>query len=290
MPKFRLRLLTGMMTGLLFITACSTKENIIPNNAIPQDQTVGILVQENYINRVYISLLGRKPDSNEKRQTLSLFNKDQCAPASRETFIRQTMQKKGFYEHVFKMLRREYLNDVDTASIRSDIRQGLDLAERYPEYRTEYLRLVQKLRQLESLPAGLEADSFKISEAHRRCVDNNIYDDINMGSENFVTSVFTNFLFRYPTLSEKEAGVKMVDGQMSVLFGTYGSSKRELINLFFNRNDYYEGQVRLAFRRFLLRQPTSEELSDHTQKYVIHQDYRRLYLDLLKSDTYLFQR
>jgi len=275
---------------VLLLGACSTKENIMPNNAIPQDQTVGILVQENYINRVYISLLGRKPDSTEKQQTLSLFNKDQCAPASRETFIRQTMQKNGFYEHVFKMLRREYLNDVDTASIRWDIRLFTDLAQREPRYQKEYLRMVYKLRLLESVPTGLAADSFKIAEAHRRCVDNNIYDDINMGSENFVTSVFSNFLFRYPTLNEKESGVKMVDGQMSVLFGKYGSSKREFINLFFGRNDYFEGQVRLAFRRFLLRQPTSQELADHTQKYAVHQDYRRLYLDLLKSDTYLYQR
>lgn len=275
---------------VLLLGACSTKENIIPNNAIPQDQTVGILVQENYINRVYISLLGRKPDSTEKQQTLSLFAQDQCAPASRETFIRQTMQKNGFYEHVFKILCREYLNDVDTASIRWDIRLFTDLAQREPRYQKEYLRMVYKLRLLESVPTGLAADSFKIAEAHRRCVDNNIYDDINMGSENFVTSVFTNFLFRYPTLNEKESGVKMVDGQMSVLFGKYGSSKREFINLFFGRNDYFEGQVRLAFRRFLLRQPTSQELADHTQKYAVHQDYRRLYLDLLKSDTYLYQR
>jgi hypothetical protein len=275
---------------VLMAVACSTKENIIPNNTIPQDQTVGILVQENYINRVYISLLGRKPDSTEKRQTLNLFAQDQCAPASREAFIRQIMQKKGFYEHVFKILRREYLNDVDTASIRSDIRLFTDLAQREPRYQKEYLRMVYKLRQLEAIPTGLAADSFKIAEAHRRCVDNNIYDDINMGSENFVTSVFTNFLFRYPTLSEKESGVKMVDGQMAVLFGKYGSSKREFINLFFSRNDYFEGQVRLAFRRFLLRQPTSQELADYTQKYAVHQDYRRLYLDLLKSDAYLYQR
>ena len=56
-----------------------------------------------------------------------------------------------------------------------------------------------------------------------------IYDEINMGTENFVVSIFQNFFHRYPTAAELYSASNMVDGNQSTIFNTNGSSKKDFI-------------------------------------------------------------
>ena len=84
-------------------------------------------------------------------------------------------------------------------------------------------------------------------------VDNLIYDEINMGAENYVVSLFQNFLLRYPTAVELESGVAIFGGVPGILFTSSAKNKDELINVFFDYAEYYEGQVRINYLRFLYR-------------------------------------
>jgi hypothetical protein len=121
---------------------------------------------------------------------------------------------------------------------------------------------------------------------NRRCLDNNFYDEINMGSLNFVLACFQNLLLRNPTEYELEQGTRMVDGFNGVVFLQAGQSKRDFQDLFINSKDYAEGQVKILYNRFLFRLPDSEEMASLAEVYQNENDYKNLIAKILETDEY----
>jgi hypothetical protein len=113
-----------------------------------------------------------------------------------------------------------------------------------------------------------------------------IYDDINMGTENFVVSVFQSLLNRYPTNQELESGKDMVNGRPSVLFLQQGSTKNDFLSIFFSARSYYEGQVTLLFQENIFRMPNTSELMEYTNFYIEKKNYETLLLEILSSSAY----
>jgi len=58
---------------IALVGGCKKDEALVdvPNNQAPPDNTIASVVKENYVNKVYISVLGRKPDANELNSGLS---------------------------------------------------------------------------------------------------------------------------------------------------------------------------------------------------------------------------
>jgi hypothetical protein len=144
-----------------------------------------------------------------------------------------------------------------------------------------------QLQDVLDIPADLIAGTIGIQEMYRRLVTNKGYDEINMGTQNFVVSMFQNFLERYPTDAERAAGEIMVDGFSSQLFLVNGDSKTDFIAIFLASNDYYEGQVRLLFRRYLYRSPSTQELEQLTLRYRDTGDYQVLQKAVLSKDEFI---
>ncbi|MDZ7847129.1 MAG: hypothetical protein U5L96_10360 [Owenweeksia sp.] len=78
--------------------------------------------------------------------------------------------------------------------------------------------MIERLDAMLQIPGKLDSNLIDHIELHRRIIDNPYYDDINMGTENFVVATYQNFLFRYPTGVELEEAKKMVDGFPGSLF------------------------------------------------------------------------
>jgi hypothetical protein len=107
-----------------------------------------------------------------------------------------------------------------------------------------------------------------------------------MGTENFVVSTYQNFLFRYPSDAELAAGKTMVDGNTAVVFLELGQTKTDYVNIFFDSNDFYEGQVRLMFNRFLFREPTSAETAFYADIYKTNGNFTELQSAVFSMDEY----
>jgi hypothetical protein len=108
-----------------------------------------------------------------------------------------------------------------------------------------------------------------------------------MGSQNFILSVFEYFLGRYPTESEEETAINMVDGFGGILFGQEGNSKADFLDIFLSSTDYFEGQVIDVYNDFLLRDPLSVEMSEAAQIYKQTQDYGEMLKEVLSQDEFL---
>ena len=98
--------------------------------------------------------------------------------------------------------------------------------------------------------------------------------------------MFQYFLFRYPTDEELAQSTLIVDGFEGVVFLQTGYVKNDIINIFFGCNNYFEGQVRDLYLKYLFREPTSIEMSDKATIYKNTLDYKALQKAILSTDEY----
>lgn len=286
---------------LLFLAASCKKyeEETVPSNIAPPDNSVSSITIEHYINKVYISVLGRKPDSAENTQSFSLLSRNSLSPSSRSEFLNTLFLKEDYFSHLYEITRQDLLDNMDTALIseRIYVLDFLLITETNPLIIDILKYEKNRFLKMQTILPDLMSGNIDIIEMQRRCVDNNIYDEINMGTENFVLSVFTHFLFRSPTgypsdsltagkQTELNSASAMVDGKNSLFFFQAGSSKEDFLNIFFNSNDYFEGQVRYLYLRYLFRNPSSAEMTGAAIKYKNSKNYIEMQKEILSSDEY----
>lgn len=273
----------------LALAGCSKQEEVlIPDNTAPPDETISDIVIESYINRTYITLLGRKPEDPEFAAGVTQLRQNNVSAGNRTDFVNSVFAKPEYPQRLFDVGRQLYLNSQDTTDIRDQVfifdllLQDVQYQALWPVIQDERDRLVAILE----VPTGLANGTVTVTEMHRRLVYNYIYDQINMGTQNFVIAMFQQFLFRYPTDAELAASELMVDGLSSVIFFETGNSKDEFIDIFLASNDYYEGQVRDVYTRNLFREPDTQELESLSIAYKGNGDYEALLLSVLTSDEY----
>jgi hypothetical protein len=114
-----------------------------------------------------------------------------------------------------------------------------------------------------------------------------IYDEINMGTENFVVSIYQHFYHRYPTDHELTQASKMVDRQWGLLYGVNGNSKADFLNIFLNQGEFQQGLIINAFESYLNRIPTTIESDKHHHHLNNGWDYLKLQRYLLTSSEFI---
>jgi hypothetical protein len=274
---------------MLSVFACSKVEDIIvTGNTNPPDYTIENTTIETYINKLYISTIGREPIESEFLSDFSILRESNISQESRELVIDGILNKDEYYNNLFKLECEHLLLGLDTADINQNIlvinvllttAQGLELL-----YFEDALERMLKLQEV--LP-GLGDGTISNIEMHKRMVNNNMYDEINMGTENFVISMFQSFMQRYPTISELENGKLMVNDNNASLFFIPGNGKRDFINIFIESDEYFTGQTNILFNRYLFRDPTSEESVNYSLDYINSQDYKLLQRRILSTNEFI---
>ena len=273
----------------MILASCTKVEDItIDGNILPPDYTIENTTIENYINKLYISTIGREPTESEFLSDFSILRESDISQESREIVIDDILNKDEYYNNLFKLECEHLLLGLDTADINQNIHvlnvllttaQGLELL-----YFEDALERMLKLQEV--LP-GLGDGTISNMEMHKRMVNNNFYDEINMGTENFVVSMFQSFIQRYPTLSELENGKLMVNDNNASVFFVPGNGKEDFINIFIESDEYYTGQTNILFNRYLFRDPTSEESVNYSLDYINSQDYKLLQRRILSTNEFI---
>jgi len=219
---------------------------------------------------------------------LASLNVDPSSVEVRKNVVQNIIQDIAFYHKFWEDTRGDFLDGVDTSYIRKEYKDIYSLKQNASTQAAKdyYQSLLDDLTPLFTVAQDLYNETKTVQQLHQEVVNNSIYDDINMGTENYVISVFQNFLFRYPINSELEESKKIVDDKQGILFLQPGKGKSDFINIFFNNPSYYEGQVIYLHKKFLFRSPTSTELNSFTQKFLNNQDYISLQIEILASEEY----
>lgn len=262
---------------------------IVPGNEAPPDATVNDIVLESYINRSYIILIGEKPNETDLASSLQTLRANNVSQADRENFIQGVQQMPVYYQRLFDVGRGLYLNGADTTAINEEIFlfNLLLLDSQYVAIFPILEAEIDRMEAVLAIPGELASGVINVIEMHKRFAYNRVYDQINMGTQNFVISVFQNFLNRYPTDAERQNAELMVDGFSAVVFLETGRSKLDFVDIFFNSRDYFEGQVRQVFLQNLFREPNAQEMEALTISFRGNSDYQALQRAILTMDEFV---
>jgi hypothetical protein len=276
---------------VIMMSACKKKEfenTYVEGNKPLPDYTVDPIKIESYYNRIYIELLGRKPNNSEATNATALLKNEHFNQSNRTSLIAQIQQSNEYRQRTYSNIKANLLNQLDTAQITLFIGIFTNALSQ-PQYANSIDLInyeIARLKRLQNIPKALEGDTLDIMEIYRRCVNNYFYDQLNMGTENFVVSTFQHFFDRYPAQQELEKGKKMVDGMSSDLFFEYGTTKNDYVQIIMRSDNFYEGQVRDLYRRYLFREPLTEEMFNESRFFKQDLNYKKLQQRILSSDEY----
>lgn len=272
----------------ILISSCSKMEDVtILGNIPPPDHTIDSSVINLYINKAFINLIGREPVGNERGDGLVILKQHNFSGDDRKQFIGSFFSKPEYADNLYSVANGEYLRNLDSLEIAQQI-YLFNYFLTQPQYAPFYSYIQIELYRLDTLQMILpmmRSGTMDYRSMLSRMSNNYFYDQINMGSENFVVSTYQNFLFRYPSDAELLNGKTMVDGNTATVFFQLGKSKYDYINIFFNTDDYYEGQVRFIFKKYLFREPSSAEIFFYADIYK-HGTYQDLQKAIFATDEY----
>lgn len=280
---------TWIIALVLWSGCKKTELETVGDNQAPPDRTIETVTLENYVTRAYILALGREPDSLEFRQQVDALLATNADSASRRNFVDGIFTSADYLPRLYDQNRIDLLNNVDTSEYTNWINlfslflQDSSYLFQWPILQYELDRMIP----LRNAYAEFVNGTIDIRELHRRMCNNYLYDQINMGSANFVISTFQHLIDRNPTSSEQQSGVSMVDGNNAVLFLQAGASRNDYLQIITGARNYYEAQVVLLYRKYLQRDPVTTEMAAGTDLYLSTNDYTAVQRVLLTTDEFI---
>ncbi|HMU12379.1 MAG TPA: hypothetical protein PKE53_00150 [Flavobacteriales bacterium] len=283
----------------LFLTSCSKEVEVVPENQPPDHHGVPTVATQNYVNRLFIDLLGREPLDAEMDLEVAALESADLSQAAREALVTKLMTSTAWLEddssytnkyHIrqIELYRARCLEGVSDAYIDDaiGIAQQNALADSLAG-NTGGSPDLQRLLALRAARIQYRDGLIGVDEVMRRMVFNPIYDQINMNSFNYVNATFDNLLFRYPTQAEFDAGYTMVDGNTpALLFGQSGQNKGDYSGIITSNTEFWEGMVRWCYRTFMGREPSSYETYGVLPGLLADHDLQRVQRAILVTDEY----
>lgn len=295
MLSHRYQLIVFLICMTIF--SCSKDELLIHENlTISGNKSkdyhgISTVLVENYVNKIYIDLIGLKPTYQELTEAVETLEASGLSFETRASMIRSLMLRTEYFDRFFQISSGLLLNGfsreeieqfwLEYQAVRNLVYQtGDTLLGQFLDYE------ISKLEDLLNAPEAYRLSEINLSEYYYRMCYNAIYDEINMGSENFVKACFENFFKRYPTVEELQRGVTMVDGGATSLLLQDGSNKIDFVEIVTSDKEFFEGRILDVYESLLLREPTSTELAEATKSFVADSDFQNVQVEIMKTDEY----
>ncbi|MBK7085652.1 MAG: hypothetical protein IPH53_13710 [Flavobacteriales bacterium] len=289
--------------ALVVLSACKKEVEVIPGNQAPDYAGVPTVVTENYVNRLFIDLLGREPLDVEMTAEVNALESASLSMASREALVSKLMTSTAYladdssytnkyYMRQYELYKARFLEGVSDEVIDGFIGNAEQqaLADSLGG-NTAGLNAANselgRLRALKRSRTDYRDHLIGITEVMRRMVLNSVYDEINMNSFNYVNATFDNLMMRYPTNAEFATGYGMVDSNSpGVLFGQSGQNKGEYAAIMAGSMGSLEGLVRWCYVTFMGREPNSYETYTAMNSFTQDLDLQKLQRTILTTDEY----
>ena len=295
-----------LLVSLLIVTtflSCKKEAEVVPGNDIPYYGEVATIVLKNYVNRLYIDLIGREPLQAEYDVDIAfLRDNDLKLEARKEIIVRlqsdtnanpgDTTYKQAYFHRLYDLYKLHFIEGASLSEI------GTEIGNAQNDYLRDSLRgdlagMIDARARLNKLYGVISAEFeyrdsvISIDTLCSRMVNNAIYDIINMNSFNFVNAIFNDLFHRFPTQQEFDKCYEMVEfGRSSTIFGEAGSSKDELVNIIISSSEFYEGQLIWLYNGFLQRDPTTSEKLKYLSDLIANKNLQIIQEELLASREY----
>jgi len=298
-----------VLVSFLF-TFCKKKDPKIEtrsNNDAPYYDKVPRVKIENYVNRLFIDIIGREPFDSEMASETDVLIANDLSASAREVLILklQTDQTLRQGDSSYAIAANTRIYDLLTTRLC----EGFGVNDFM-----YYYGLVQFGVKVDSLngnwagfyagkkdaKALLDAATAKWQYYHNQIeieeycsilINNSLTftkTDSYMGNEdNTIKYTFNDLLFRQYTMNEFYISRDMIlNGKSGVLFGQSGHSKGDYMYILTHCNEFYEGTVKWLYKTFLARFPTTEELVPLMATLPADKDIQKIQRNILKTDEY----
>ena len=266
-------------------------DTTVTGNHPPNYTGVPTIKVQLYVNKLYVDMLGREPTATELQTATDQLIAQQLTSGARGQVVDQLFGDTSYYRRLYELTSADFLNgsgntQIDESTAQFQLALYLDSLNADTLYDFVYRAELDRLGKLKSATQDLTTNAIDVNEYYRRFLDNYLYDQINMGSENFVKASFDDLFRRQPTTAELAAGVSMLDNAPGVLLLTDGNNKGDFMNIVTHADAFYEGLSRKIYLQLLLREPQSEELGAAVALVKPSADYKALQKQILTSTEY----
>lgn len=288
---------------VIALVACRKDVEVVEDNQAPNYEGIPTVVVRNYVNRLFIDLIGREPLDVEMDADVNELESNGLSSAARAALVDRLMTstdyiqgdssyRNAYYQRQYELYKARCLEGASDAVIDQYIGMAQlsaladSLAGNTASAQQAQAR-VQRLVDLRSSRIEYREGVIGINEVFRRVIYNDIFDEINMGSFNFVNATFDNLFLRYPSTSEFNAGYNMVEhSQPDILFGMSGQSKSDYVDIVVSSIEFHEGMIDWCYLTFQGRLPDSYETYELLGPFLSDKDLQKVQRHILTSDEY----
>jgi hypothetical protein len=288
---------------IMAVASSCKKGELVPDNNAPYYDGVPTVKVQNYVNRLYIDLIGREPLDTEMINDVATLRVENLSMESRDLLITKLQTDTNYiagdssyfvayYQRLYNLFKFRLLEGASDAEI--DVYMGLSQNDIFSDSLNgdslgmQRAKLeVAKYQRVKAIPFELRSGVIDIRTAYARLLNNGVYDFINMNSFNFVRASFNDLFGRYPTQNEFDNSFAMVDANESrLVLGQPGQNKGDFINILVNATEFKEGLIRWAYKTFMARDATTAEVNALMQDFNTTLNFPRMQKEILKTDEY----
>lgn len=299
-----MRVATICFAVVLLIFSCKKVENrTVDGNVPPKYHSIPTIIVENYVNRLYIDLLGREATDSERIEKTVFLKKNTLSIAAREIIIKQLQSdtvyrigdssyKHAYYQRIYDLSKARFLEGASDDEIGQSIgilEFSITVARLEGDSITVYAAKAEQDKYRDILKSKRLYRLGKIGYAEMCMVmmNNAIYDQINMNSFNFVIASFDDLYGRNPTDAEFKKAYDIIDKNIpQELFGKWAANKNEYCELLTLAAEFYESQIRWSYYQLLQREATTQEVINLYSNFAATKNLQKVQLEILKTDEY----
>jgi hypothetical protein len=282
-------------------------ETVNDNNA-PYYHRIPRVKIENYVNRLYIDLIGREALDTELADETDKLITNNLAFSTREELVKKLQTDRtyrpgdssfcvAYNKRLYDLLcvrLCEGFSEPDFLFFRGEAEYGCKIDSLNGNWAGFYEGKKTSQGCLWAARARWDFmnDSFKIDTYCIRLVNNFVTFNRTvsyMGNEdNTIKYTFNDFLFRHYTQNEFSVARDMIlFGKSGILFGRSGHSKGDYYDIMCHSQEFYEGTVKWLYQTFISRYPTTQEtVNALSVMYNENKDIVKIQRNILITDEY----
>jgi len=285
----------------LILSSCTKEERIIQTTHLEKEVILGNRPPEYkgitqvqidaYLNKLFIDLYGREPLEAERTDGRNTLESGGLKSAIRESYIDDMLANKEYGDQQILAFQVAILGGDFTDDFQ--FFKALFIAERQKALQSNnaflaslYEKEINRITQMDLAILQFTNGTGRVNEVLAGLVNNFLYDEINMGDENFSIACFENLLKRYPTSAELDKSVTMVGGFPARLLEYDGVNRDDFVWIMTNVAGFYEGLIHDLFLNYLARNPNSTESANHVNELISTDNFKESVRNILKTDEY----